>query len=236
MLAKRFIDTLIFDDEWFCDLSKDSKLFFIYFITKCDHAGILRLNKNLCKFQTGITDFERVSKELANCFLTVKEDLLFMPKYLKFQYPNFPQSQIRQQDSAIKILKSFNLWDEKVNSYLTVSKELVNSYVNVNVNVINNKDGEIKNLTLPTETEFLDYCKSFLGIKYLSYEFSLKAKFESWVENKWKDGNDNKIKNWKTKIKNTIPFLKTSTLNLVPPELTPTQRAELRRKQFQDSL
>ena len=59
-MAKRFIDTLIFDDEWFCELSKDSKLFFIYFITKCDHAGILRFNKSLCKFQTGITNFDTV--------------------------------------------------------------------------------------------------------------------------------------------------------------------------------
>ena len=39
-------------------------------------------------------------------------------------------------------------------------------------------------------------------------EYHLKAKYDSWIENDWKDGNDNKIKNWKTKLKNTLPFIK----------------------------
>jgi len=35
----------------------------------------------------------------------------------------------------------------------------------------------------------------------------LKFKYDSWVENGWKDGNDNKIKNWKSKLLNTLPHL-----------------------------
>jgi hypothetical protein len=69
---------------------------------------------------------------------------------------------------------------------------------------VNNKGKEI---IIPTIQEFLDYSKIELKDEYQFYEFSLKAKYESWIENKWKDGNGNKIVNWKTKIKNTIPFL-----------------------------
>ena len=65
-MAKRFIDTNLFDDEMFLELSKDAKLFFLYFITKCDHAGVLKLNKKLFEFQTGIKDSVRVIKELSN--------------------------------------------------------------------------------------------------------------------------------------------------------------------------
>ena len=43
-MAKRFIDTEIFNDDWFMELSKDAKLFYIFYITNCDHAGILKLN------------------------------------------------------------------------------------------------------------------------------------------------------------------------------------------------
>jgi len=71
---------------------------------------------------------------------------------------------------------------------------------NENVNNINNG--------VPPLSEFLDFCKTIKEINYTAYEFSLKSKYESWVDNKWKDGNGNKIKNWKSKIKNTIPFLK----------------------------
>ena len=36
----------------------------------------------------------------------------------------------------------------------------------------------------------------------------LRLKYASWVANDWRDGNDNPIKNWKTKLLNTIKFLK----------------------------
>jgi len=133
-MAKRFISTEIFDDEWFCSITKEAKLFFIYYITKCDHAGVLRLNKRLFEFQTGVKNFDTLIKEFDNCIVRVKEQLFFMPKFIKFQYPDFPKSNVRQQYSAIKILKELNLWDNENNTYLTVAKELPNSYGNDNVN------------------------------------------------------------------------------------------------------
>jgi len=53
-MAKRFIDTALFDDSWFMDLSVENKLFFVYLITNCDHAGIIDLNLKLAEFKTGI--------------------------------------------------------------------------------------------------------------------------------------------------------------------------------------
>lgn len=150
-MAKRFIDTELFCDEWFCDLSKDSKLFFIYFITRCDHAGVLRLNNKLCEFQTGIKSIDTVIKDLGNCLVTVKNGVYFLPKYIKYQYPDFPKSSVKQQDSALKILISFGLWDEEnnklFNSSLTVNEELTNSYVIVNVNDNVNETDSVNVLT-----------------------------------------------------------------------------------------
>lgn len=48
---------------------------------------------------------------------------------------------------------------------------------------------------------------------YDKIKSALKLKYESWVENGWKDGNDKKIKNWKSKILNTIPYLKNNYSN-----------------------
>lgn len=69
-------------------------------------------------------------------------------------------------------------------------------------------DTDNDTLLIPTVYEFLHYCKDIQEINYQSYEFSLKSKYETWVDDGWKDGNGKKIKNWKSKIKNTIPFLK----------------------------
>lgn len=126
-MAKRFIDTDLFNDSWFMDLSQQAKLLWIYLITQCDHAGIIELNKKLLNVQTGIKDFDTVKEELGNRLVRVKEQYYFIPKFIKYQYPDFPKSTVKTQASAIKILKEFNLLD---NSSLTVREELDNSYGN----------------------------------------------------------------------------------------------------------
>ncbi len=82
----------------------------------------------------------------------------------------------------------------------SVQQGSTNSTVKVNV--------KVKEINIPDQFEFLEFCKTIKEIDFKQYEFSLKSKYESWIENGWKDGNENKIKNWKSKIKNTIPFLK----------------------------
>ena len=61
---------------------------------------------------------------------------------------------------------------------------------------------------IPTFIEFRDYA---IEHKPLANIKDLKLKYDSWVANGWKDGNDKKIVNWKSKILNTLPFIKEST-------------------------
>lgn len=130
-MSKRFIDSGIFDDDWFMELSKDAKLLWVYFITKCDHAGLLKLNVKLCKVQTDIKDLPDVIKQLGNRLVTVSEQLYFIPKYIEFQYPGFPNSKVRQQQSAVDLLTKHGLI---IDGKVRVSKDLTNSYVNDTVN------------------------------------------------------------------------------------------------------
>lgn len=58
---------------------------------------------------------------------------------------------------------------------------------------------------IPTFDEFIIYA---LNEKPLIDQYSVKAKYDSWIENNWKDGNNKKIVNWKSKLKNTLPYLK----------------------------
>lgn len=111
------------------DLSKDGKLLWIYLITRCNHAGLIEINNKLCKLQTGITNIEVTFKELGNRMVRVTEQLNFIPKYIDFQYPGFPKSNVKQQKSAIDLLLKYNLIDPE---NLTLNKDLVKSYDNDN--------------------------------------------------------------------------------------------------------
>ena len=137
-MAKRFIDTGLFDDEWFCDLKQEYKVFWIYYITKCDHAGILKINERLIEFHTGVKSLETLIKDFGNRLIRVSENLLFCYKYIDFQYPDFPKSNVKQQQSAEKILEKLGIWDIKnkqfTNSYQRLTKDFTKSYVNVNDN------------------------------------------------------------------------------------------------------
>lgn len=74
----------------------------------------------------------------------------------------------------------------------------VNDNVTVNVNVIN---------TIPTKEEFVAY--GLEKLPEVSVE-SLRLKYEAWISSDWctnKAGKLTKIKNWKTTLLNTLPYL-----------------------------
>lgn len=69
-----------------------------------------------------------------------------------------------------------------------------------------NEEELIKNeKNIPSLDEFLLY--AFQQKKTLNKEV-VEAKYKSWVENGWKDGYHRDIKNWKSKLLNTIPHMK----------------------------
>jgi len=64
-----------------------------------------------------------------------------------------------------------------------------------------------KNTDIPDFNEFMQYA-ILLPIYKPSHNYGLTAKYNSWVDNGWRDGNDKKINNWKTKLQNTLPYIK----------------------------
>lgn len=212
-MAKRFIDTNMFSDEWVHSLSKDGKLFFVYYITNCDHAGILKLNRSLCEFQTGLKNFDTLIKDFGNTLITVKENVYFMPRFVKFQYPKFPQSNVKQQDSAIKILKSYNLFNEETNSYVTLSKELVNPYVSDSVNDSVVKSSNIINIDF----------EIFWNL------YNKKKGDKDKIKIKWEKLNDND----RQKIINTLPTFLNS---ISDKQYQPFPETYLNNKRWNDEI
>ena len=208
-MAKRFIDTGLFDDDWFMDLSKDAKLLWIYLITRCDHAGILKLNEKLCKVQTDIKDLNITIKQLGNRLVTVKEHLYFIPKYIEFQYPGFPNSRVRQQISAVDILIKYGLFDKEK---LTLNEELINTYENDNDNDTDNgndkKGGMGGKFKKPSVDEIKAYCqerkngidaqdffdhyeaRGWIPKGYTTQMKDWQAAVRTWEKNKYKFNNN----------------------------------------------
>jgi len=130
-MAKRFIDTNIFQDSWFMNLSPEAKLFFIYLITNCDNAGIIDLNIRLAEFQTGIKDLRNSFHTVCGEFgekrlINLKENYYFLPNFIRYQYPNGLNSAVKAQQSVVLKLQDFNI---NPNSLERVNKQLEGSYI-----------------------------------------------------------------------------------------------------------
>ena len=131
-MAKRFIDTGIFRDSWVSELSKNGKLFFVWLITNCDHAGVIDLHFKNAENETGIVgfrnSFETLKKEFGNRLVWIRDNYYFLPKFVTYQYPKGLSESVKAQASVIAILRKHELFD---NSLGTVKKEFNNSLITV---------------------------------------------------------------------------------------------------------
>jgi hypothetical protein len=134
---------------------------------------------------------------------------------------NEEKQSITSDNSVINPITNITV---SVNDNVTVS-DTVNENVNDNVIFID-EPKFLKLLTkkeIPTEEEFISYYKTELEKEFPNRLFAVKAKFETWIDDGWKDGNGNKIKNWKLKLKNTITHLKPVPTNFENQQLTSTK-------------
>lgn len=60
---------------------------------------------------------------------------------------------------------------------------------------------------VPVFEEFLIYAKT-IEIYHSSFDFQIKTKYDSWVDNKWKTGMGKKIINWKNTLRSTMVYFK----------------------------
>ncbi len=105
-MAKRFIDTGMFDDPWFMDLNPELKCYWIYALTKCDHAGILTLNKVLAKIQIGVDSIEPIIEQMSNKICHLEGDKYIIPSFIEFQY-GVLKPENRVHASVIDILNKY---------------------------------------------------------------------------------------------------------------------------------
>ena len=87
-MAKRFIDTKLWDKAWFRRMEPRYKLIWIYLLTRCDHAGIWDADWEAADFLIG----ERIRYEDLPDIIRGKmeniegEDQYFIPSFVEFQY------------------------------------------------------------------------------------------------------------------------------------------------------
>ena len=178
-------------------MAKDKKSFVLY-------ADLIHTVKKMPEDKAGkllLTILEYVNDE--NPIVDdMVVDLVFEPikqqlkrDLIKFEQKKTQWSEAGKRSAEVRKAKK----DER--TLTNVESRSTDLTVNdsVNVNVIN-KD-------IPTFDDFMNYALSKKGNLNFSHD-ALRLKYESWKVNNWKDGFNKPIKNWKTKLLNSLPYLK----------------------------
>ncbi len=103
-MAKRFIDTGLFQKVWFRKLSPEMKAVWLYLFTNCDHAGIIDADYELLSFMVGAE-----IKDIGfNGNVIEIKDKWYLTKFVEFQYGKLnPDNRVHQ--SVINRLNKFEL-------------------------------------------------------------------------------------------------------------------------------
>lgn len=108
---------------------------------------------------------------------------------------------VNRSKSDIKVEKNTN----------NISKSYVKHMENENVIINNILDKTSAKKEIPDLDTFMahgaELCKK-ANMDIDQYKFSIEQKYASWVDAGWKDGHGKAIKNWKSKLGNTLPHLR----------------------------
>jgi hypothetical protein len=107
-MAKRFTDTAKWDDPWFAELPSKYKLFWVYLLDECDHAGIWKVNFRKAQFMIGESlEQAEVMRYMSDRVKKVDESYWLVTKFVKFQYGSLKRDNVGI--SATAILKKHGL-------------------------------------------------------------------------------------------------------------------------------
>ena len=193
-MAKRFIETNIWDKKSIRILSPKLKLAWFYLVTKCNHAGIWECDIDLMNFQTG----ENYSiDELLTIFegnlISLGDDKYYLAKFIEYQYGLPLNPNVKVHQSVIKLLEKYHIsTDVKTKIHKAPLDERKERFAKIVLEETSDKNIDSKILQ-----DFISYWaeSSTFGNK-MRYEkqpvFDINRRIATWIKNKKNWANDNK--------------------------------------------
>ena len=146
------------------------KLFWIYLLTDCDHAGIWDVDVERASFQLKVELNEAEILETFNRkIVPFKTDKWFVPKFIVYQYGELNENN-RVHNSVINILNKYGLYKGRVSPLQGVKDK------DKDKDKVKDKDKKSKKVQLKEiEVELVELQKLFPNK-------DVKAEFEKWTD------------------------------------------------------
>ena len=161
-MAKRFTDNEKWKDAWFMDLPSKYKLFWLYILDECNHAGIWKVNFKVASFYIGEhLEYSEVERILKSRIKILNSEYWYIEKFIKYQYKCDENSLNPSNKAHLSVIKLLNEYE--------IIKPLTSPLEGV-------KDKDKDNIDKYTETEFIERWTS--ARKYYLKQPYFKTKLE----------------------------------------------------------
>ena len=156
-MAKRFIDTKLWNKAWFRKLDGKYKLFYIYLLTNCDHAGIWDADWEATEFYLKqAISYDELPEQITEKMQLIQgKDQYFIPSFIKFQYGELRENS-KPHLSVIKRL---------------TEKKLYKGYQRVTNTLKDKEQDKVKDKVQTKEereNDFIVLCKAFYKAQDIS--------------------------------------------------------------------
>ena len=130
-LAKRYIDTKLWDKAWFRRLGVETKAIWLYLITRCDHAGIIDFDYDSFNFHLSVSHDEEMYLRLFKQFegrvvLYEADTKIWVKTFINYQYGGLEtlNPNVRPQKAVIDRLINQGLLDPKTMVYKVIDNTI----------------------------------------------------------------------------------------------------------------
>ena len=180
-MSKRFTDSDKWKKKWFRCLSNDHKVFWIYVLDQCDHAGIWEVDFEAAEFFCSGIDESEIRQVFKKQYQEIDNGKRwFLKDFVDFQYGTLNENN-RAHLSVIHILLKYKLIENKglirslnknnIGQQGYKDKELVKDKVKVKVKEKETKAEQIKKI----ESNF-----PALAAEFQLSDSQLKKEFDDW--------------------------------------------------------
>lgn len=118
-MAKRFVDTEIWNKSWYQELTLKEKILVKYIFEQCDCAGVWDINFRLATFIIGepisINDIDSINRK-NKLFEVFNKDKIFVIDFIKFQYGTLSEN-CKPHKPIIEKLKKYGLYERVLKGY-----------------------------------------------------------------------------------------------------------------------
>jgi len=200
-MSKRFTATEKWQDPWFCSLTDNEKLFWLFLLDNCDNAGVWQVNWFL--FSAYVKNFKFNPDKFKKRVIFLSEDKWFIPKFIEFQYGELRED-CKPHLSVIRTLKRHNLWPiQRVSKGYpkgidTLEEKEKEKEQEKDQEKDKEKDKEKekkKRFKKPTVQEIEMYCKE------RNNSIDAQKFYDYYESNGWRIGGKAPMKDWKATIR-----------------------------------